>query len=72
MEGERLLREALAAFEAAGSRHWQARALEMLGQAAEGRGAAGEARRWYERALALLLSFSPKDAERLEVRLRSL
>ncbi|MCT2591007.1 tetratricopeptide repeat protein [Streptomyces sp. N2-109] len=70
--GSAQLREALEQFEASGSAHWQARTCEMLGQAAERAGDPETAQEYYGRALEILRSISPADAERLVDRMRGL
>lgn len=69
---ERQLHAALAEFAHAGSVHWQARVLEMLGQTAADRGDTARARDRYEQSLARYAPVSPSDAQRLEARLRAL
>lgn len=69
---ERQLRRALDEFADTGSVHWQARALEMLGQTAADRGDPAEARDRYEQSLARYAPVSPADVQRLEARLRAL
>jgi tetratricopeptide (TPR) repeat protein len=69
---ERQLHEALEEFARAGSVHWQARVVEMLGQTAADRGDTEGARDRYEQSLARYAPVSPSDARRLEARLRAL
>ncbi|MGW7293537.1 tetratricopeptide repeat protein [Streptomyces xiamenensis] len=66
------LHQAHRAFQETGSPHWQARSLEMIGQVVREQGDNEAARQWYERAHTLYLALSPRDAERLEGRLREL
>ncbi|WP_199827707.1 tetratricopeptide repeat protein [Streptomyces specialis] len=70
--GEERLVHALGELERTGSPHWQARTAEMLGQAAERRGDEPAAREWYERAAAVFRGLSPRDARRVDSRLRVL
>ncbi|MFE1959488.1 ATP-binding protein [Streptomyces sp. NPDC059479] len=69
---ERQLIQARDEFAAAGSVHWQARVLEMLGESAEERRDTARARDWYEQSLARYTPVSTADAARLETRLRRL
>ncbi|WP_234021592.1 ATP-binding protein [Streptomyces sp. 351MFTsu5.1] len=69
---DRVLLQALAEFEEAGSVHWQGHVLEMLGEAAEGRGDIERARDWYTRSLARYRPVSDRDRDRLESRMRAL
>jgi tetratricopeptide (TPR) repeat protein len=69
---ERLLRGAMAEFEAAGSAFWQARIWEIRGQLAQDAGDVGAARDCYERSRALLQAISSVDIQRVERRLRDL
>lgn len=69
---ERRLREALEEFRAAGSAHWQARTLEMLGQSCQDRADPAAARSFYEQSRALYGRVGADDTHRLEDRLRSL
>ncbi len=71
-EAVRLLAAALDEFRAAGSVHWQARVLEMLGQTAQEYGDADAATRHFLESLHLYRPVSPRDTERLEERLRKL
>ncbi|MEU5837970.1 tetratricopeptide repeat protein [Streptomyces diacarni] len=71
-EAIRLLATAFGEFRAAGSVHWQARVLEMLGQTAQEYGDSGAARGHFLDSLRLYQPVSPKDSERLEERLRKL
>ncbi|MET8881147.1 NB-ARC domain-containing protein [Streptomyces rubiginosohelvolus] len=67
--GTARLTEALAAFDASGAAHWQARSLEMLAESAAEHGEGAVSRDYYERALALYGSTSPDDAVRVTDRL---
>ncbi|MEV0255148.1 tetratricopeptide repeat protein [Streptomyces sp. NPDC050732] len=67
---ETQLARAIREFEATGSVHWQARVLEMLGEAAEERREPERARHWYEQALARYESVSAPDVRRVRERLR--
>ncbi|MEU6225375.1 tetratricopeptide repeat protein [Streptomyces sp. NPDC047042] len=67
---ERQLRQAITEFEATGSVHWQARVLEMLGEAAEDRGDLDRARHWYEQSLTRYEPVSEADVRRVGERLR--
>lgn len=69
---ERQLQGALAEFVQTGSVHWQARALEMLGETAADRGDPDRARGCYEQSLARYAPVSPTDARRLRARIRAL
>lgn len=66
---ERQLIAALGEFEETGSRHWQGRVLEMLGESAEERQDGARARNWYEQSLARYAQVSATDVRRLEERL---
>lgn len=67
---EAQLKQAVREFEETGSVHWQARVLEMLGEAAEERREPERARRWYEQSLARYASVSAPDVRRIQERLR--
>ncbi|MEV7190342.1 tetratricopeptide repeat protein [Streptomyces sp. NPDC093510] len=69
---ESQLAQALAEFEETHSPHWQARVLEMLGEAAQERRDPERARSWYEQSLARYETVSAPDVRRLEERLRSM
>jgi tetratricopeptide (TPR) repeat protein len=69
---DRQLRAALREFVLAGSVHWQAHVMEMLGQTALDRGDREKVRDWYEQSLARYAPVSPMDAGRLADRLREL
>ncbi|MEU3984852.1 tetratricopeptide repeat protein [Streptomyces sp. NPDC026672] len=73
-EGVSLLERALRGFREGDARsgHWEARCLEWLGLAAEGRGEGTEAAEHYRAALALFRQLDPEDARRLDGRLRDL
>ncbi|RMI27756.1 tetratricopeptide repeat protein [Streptomyces triticirhizae] len=69
---EARLRRAMGEFEHGGSRHWQARTWEMLGQVAQADGDRAEAERRYRHSLSLYTPLSGRDADRLEGRLAKL
>ncbi|MER7410795.1 ATP-binding protein [Streptomyces cacaoi] len=69
---ERLLHTAAHEFRAAGSAHWEAHVLEMLGLTAEEDADPATARERYRSALALYRPLSPRDTDRLQERLRAL
>lgn len=70
--GEARLREAMGEFERGGSRHWQARVWEMLGQVAQADGDRSAAEEHYRHSLSLYTPLSGRDADRLEGRLAEL
>ncbi|MFI8853823.1 tetratricopeptide repeat protein [Streptomyces sp. 891-h] len=70
--GTRELGRALEVFVHAGSAHWQARTLEMLGLVAEAQRDPGTADAHYRRAIAVWSPISPRDANRLQARLKAL
>ncbi|MGW2384912.1 tetratricopeptide repeat protein [Streptomyces sp. NPDC001658] len=63
--GTAQMREALEVFTSSGAVHWQARALEMLGDSAQEQGDDPAARDFHARARALYEVTSPADARRL-------
>ncbi|MFE0898713.1 tetratricopeptide repeat protein [Streptomyces smyrnaeus] len=71
-EAVRLLSTALGEFRSAGSVHWQARVLEMLGETAQEQGALETARRRFADSLALYEPVSPVDARRLKEHLHKI
>ncbi|WP_345650045.1 ATP-binding protein, partial [Streptomyces tremellae] len=71
-EGEAHLARALDEFAAAGSVHWRARTLELLGESAEERGDTARARDHYTRSLALYEPVSGTDTRRVARRLEHL
>jgi tetratricopeptide (TPR) repeat protein len=71
--GELHLRQAGREFGRTGSRHWQARVLEWLGEAARGNRRPDKARKLFATARTVYASVhSARDAERLDVALRGL
>ncbi|MEU1669681.1 tetratricopeptide repeat protein [Streptomyces sparsogenes] len=70
--GQAELERAERTFAEAGARHWQARALELSGRAAQAHGDPETARRRYEDSLALYTAVGSRDADRLRQRLDGL
>lgn len=64
-QGRELMESALASFTTSGATHWQARALEMLGDSAQAHGHHDDASGFHARAVELYKITSPLDASRL-------